>query len=86
MSRPIHRDPPDALAALAALRRARKRAEGLALATDTLLVQAVNGKPVLVQPKPEAAADEGQQHPGHVGQAYQPSRKPTRTTIDPHAT
>ena len=60
MTKTIQRDPPpDAVAGLAALRRARKRAERIAFATGTLLVQAVNGKPVLVQPKPEAAGDEG---------------------------
>lgn len=49
--------PPEALAGLAALRRARKAAERLALATGTLLVQAVDGKPVLVQPKRDSAND-----------------------------
>jgi hypothetical protein len=60
MSKIIQREPPpDAIAALAALRRARKAAERIALATGTLLVQAVNGKVVLVQPKAESVADEG---------------------------
>jgi len=60
MTKTIQREPPpDAVAGLAALRRARKRAERIALATGTFLVQAVNGKPVLVRPKPEAARDEG---------------------------
>ena len=45
----------DAEAALAALRRARKRAERVALATGTCLVEAVDGKPVRVPPRPEGA-------------------------------
>jgi hypothetical protein len=39
------------LEALEALRRARRQAEALAIATDTCLIQAVNGKPVRVSPK-----------------------------------
>ncbi len=39
--------------ALAALRRARLRAERLALATGTYLVDSVDGKTVLVAPRPE---------------------------------
>lgn len=46
-SRPIDRD---AEAALTALRRARRRAERLALATGTHLVQTVQGKLVRVPP------------------------------------
>lgn len=42
-------------AALAALRRARKRAERIALMTGTDIIQAVDGKPVRVAPQPEAA-------------------------------
>jgi hypothetical protein len=38
--------------ALAALRRARKRAEELATRTGTMLIEAVDGKPVRVQPPP----------------------------------
>lgn len=36
--------------ALAALFRARKRAEEIARATDTYLIEAVDGKPVRVRP------------------------------------
>ena len=36
--------------ALAALERARQRAEEIAAATGTALIQAVDGKPVRVQP------------------------------------
>jgi len=42
-------------AALAALRRARKRAERIAWMTGTDLIQAIDGKPVRVAPRPEAA-------------------------------
>jgi len=41
--------------ALAALRRARLRAERLALTTGTCLVVAVDGMPVRVQPRPAVA-------------------------------
>jgi hypothetical protein len=41
-------------AALAALLRARQRAERLALMTGTFLIQAVDGKPVRVAPRPDA--------------------------------
>jgi hypothetical protein len=37
--------------ALAALKRARIRAEGIAAATGTMLIDAVNGKPVRVKPR-----------------------------------
>ncbi len=50
----LHEDP-TAEGALAALRRARLRAERLALTTGTCLVVAVDGKPVRVQPRPEVA-------------------------------
>jgi uncharacterized protein YggE len=39
-------------AALAAMKRARRRAEKLARDTGTMLVQAVDGKPVRVPPPP----------------------------------
>jgi hypothetical protein len=45
-------------AALAALFRARQRAERLALMTGTCLIQAVNGKPVRVAPRPEAGRND----------------------------
>ncbi|HUT77997.1 MAG TPA: hypothetical protein VM285_09940 [Polyangia bacterium] len=41
----------EAVAALAALRRARRRAEELAAATGTALIQAIDGKPVRVPPR-----------------------------------
>jgi hypothetical protein len=44
---------PDAV--MAALRRARQRAERVALMTDTCLVFAENGKPVRVRPTPAAS-------------------------------
>ncbi|MDX2055147.1 MAG: hypothetical protein SFV15_22285 [Polyangiaceae bacterium] len=57
---------PEVLGALAALRRARKRAEEIATATGTALVQQIDGKLVLVYPKPavnrvpdETSADSG---------------------------
>ena len=40
--------------ALAALKRARKRAENLAARTGTALIQAVDGRPVRVEPPTEA--------------------------------
>jgi hypothetical protein len=40
---------------LAALRRARLRAERIALATGTFLIEARDGKPVRVAPRPEVA-------------------------------
>jgi hypothetical protein len=40
--------------ALAALRRARQRAEEIAAATGTALIQSVDGKPVRVQPRRRA--------------------------------
>ena len=46
---------PTAEGVLAALRRARLRAERLALTTGTCLVVAVDGEPVRVQPRPEVA-------------------------------
>jgi hypothetical protein len=45
----------DVAGGLAALRRARLRAERLALATGTYLVDFVDGKPVRVAPRPEVA-------------------------------
>ena len=39
--------------ALAALRRARKRAEEIAARTGTALIESDDGKPVRVQPPPE---------------------------------
>jgi hypothetical protein len=42
---------------LAALRRARLRAERVALMTGTHLIQAVDGKPVRVTPRPTAQAE-----------------------------
>ena len=54
MSKNMERSPPsDALAALAALRRARLQAERLALMTGTYLVQFVDGKVVHVAPRLE---------------------------------
>jgi hypothetical protein len=40
-------------AALAALKRARQRAEEVAARTGTMLIQAVNGKPIRVKPRQE---------------------------------
>jgi hypothetical protein len=40
-------------ATLAALRRARRRAERIALATGTCIIEAVDGRPVRVPPRPE---------------------------------
>jgi hypothetical protein len=48
----------DAESALAALRRARQRAERIALATNTCIVQSVDGKPVRVSPHPAALHDQ----------------------------
>jgi len=42
--------------ALPALRRARKRAEEIALATNTALVELRDGKVVLVYPRPSETA------------------------------
>lgn len=47
---------PEVLGALAALRRARKRAEEIAAATGTALVLQIDGKLVLVYPKPAASS------------------------------
>ncbi len=41
--------------ALAALIRARKRAEEIAIRTGTAIIQAVDGKPVRIDPKHVAA-------------------------------
>ena len=46
---------PEAEGALAALRRARLDAERVALRTGTYLIQAKDGKPVRVAPRPEVA-------------------------------
>jgi hypothetical protein len=46
---------PEAEGALAALRRARLDAELVALRTGTDLIQAKDGKPVRVPPRPEVA-------------------------------
>ena len=58
--RPIeHAKTADLALAMPALRRARKRAEEIAIATKTALVQVVNGQVVRVHPgvrrEPEAA-------------------------------
>lgn len=50
------------VAALAALRRARKRAEAVARATGTDLVESVDGKPVRVPPPVAATPDPRKQH------------------------
>jgi hypothetical protein len=46
---------PEAEGALAALRRARLDAERVAFMTGTDLIQAKDGKPVRVSPRPEVA-------------------------------
>ncbi len=46
----INRAEQNRQAALAALKRARKRAEKIAAETETDLIQAVDGKPVRVSP------------------------------------
>lgn len=52
MNKPIEEAKTRDLAlALPALRRARKRAEEIAIATNTALVQMIDGKVVLVDPK-----------------------------------
>ena len=45
-----HANTPDLALALPALRRARKRAEELAIATNTALIQVENGEVVRVDP------------------------------------
>jgi hypothetical protein len=53
----------DADGILAALRRARGRAERLALATGTCLVVEKEGKPVRVPPRPDAATGAREEEP-----------------------
>ena len=48
----------------AALRRARRRAERIALATGTCIIEAVDGKPVRVSPRPEMPAGACEEEPG----------------------
>lgn len=48
----------EARLALAALKRARKRAERVAAATGTLLVEVDNGRLILVEPNPDRADDD----------------------------
>jgi hypothetical protein len=48
---------------LAALRRARRRAERIALATGTCIVEAVDGKPVRVPPRQELATGAREDEP-----------------------
>lgn len=50
-------------ATLAALRRARRRAERIALATGTCIIEAVDGKPVRVSPRPEMPAGAREEAP-----------------------
>lgn len=57
MSSSQNRPSTDEVGAMAALRRARLRAEREASRTGTSLVVVVDGKTVLVQPRPEAAID-----------------------------
>ena len=45
-----HANTPDLALALPALRRARKRAEEIAIATNTALIQVENGQIVRVEP------------------------------------
>ncbi len=49
---------------LAALRRARRRAERLALATGTCIVEAVDGKPVRVPPRADMGSGAREDEPG----------------------
>ena len=51
-----HANTPDLALALPALRRARKRAEQIAIATDTALVQVQDGKVVRVRPEVKHAS------------------------------
>jgi hypothetical protein len=53
----------DIEATLAALRRARRRAERIALATGTCIIEAVDGKPVRVPPRPEMPAGAREDEP-----------------------
>jgi hypothetical protein len=46
-----HANTPDLALALPALRRARKRAEEIAIATNTALVQVQNGQVIRVRPE-----------------------------------
>jgi hypothetical protein len=57
MSSAQNRPSTDEVGAMAALRRARLRAEREALRTGTSLVVVVDGKTVLVPPRSEAAID-----------------------------
>jgi hypothetical protein len=54
----------DANGVLAALRRARRRAERVALATGTCRVEAVDGKPVRVPPQADLATGAREDEPG----------------------
>jgi len=51
-----HANTPDLALALPALRRARKRAEQIAIATDTFLVQVQDGEVIRVRPEVKAAS------------------------------
>ena len=53
----------DIEATLAALRRARRRAERIALATGTCIIEAVDGKLVRVPPRPEIPAGAREDEP-----------------------
>ena len=53
----------DIEATLAALRRARRRAERIALATGTCIIEAVDGKPVRVPLRPEMPAGAREDEP-----------------------
>ncbi len=52
-----HANTPDLALALPALRRARKRAEEIAIATNTALIQVENGEVVRVQPRAQGERD-----------------------------
>ena len=54
----------DVQATLAALRRARRCAERVALATGTCLIEAIDGKPVRVPPRQEMATGAREDEPG----------------------
>ena len=49
---------------LAALRSARRRAEGLTLATGTCIVEAVDGEPVHVPPRADLSSAAREDEPG----------------------
>jgi len=50
----------EATQALTALKRARLRAEEIARATRTMLVEARNGRPILIPPPPRKNEEEDQ--------------------------